>query len=807
MKLKQIIWLPILGVFTQCNFPSKNNYQSMNFTMDSLAAVAAAEEVYSETGFLDPFLERIPHEYRLDSFGNDLDPALNGTDTAIWRLIDGLSINELVGQMTQIDLALIAKGDVCALQNPQTLDIDKMAIAFGKYKVGSVLNVGCGSGTIELNRWNSIINNIQLQSAKYDNHGISVIYGIDAIHGVNYTMGGTLFPQQIGQAATWNPDLIKKAAQITAYEVAASGIHWNFSPVLDIGRQPLWSRFFETYGEDVYLAKQCTKAAIQGYQNNPGYPIAACMKHFLGYSNPSSGKDRTPAHISDRELYETYLPTFEEAIKNGAKTLMINSGEINGVPVHTDKHILIDLLRYNLKFKGVAVTDWEDIYKLHTTHKVAPTLKEAVFLAIDAGVDMSMTPSDFKFNNLLIELVDENRISRARLEQSVYRILKLKKELGLIDATNPISPIAFPDFGSASHASFALQSAEESITLLKNNAQTLPAVTGWEANAKQKKYQRILLMGNAVNSLNLINGAWSHTWQGVDSSYNTKGKPTILSAIRNEFVGNNISVQWLNSESTIQKNQPYTSNDLLIYCLGEKPATEIPGNIDDLNIQIPEKDLQILQERKRKNLKTVLVLCLARPRIITAIDTLCTAVVHTYLPGDEGGTALASLLSGRKVFSGKLPFTYPRASGDIVHYDRKTTEDNDINFGRKAYNPLYDFGHGLSYTEFSYDSLTVNTTNDSVYIAVNVKNTGKREGKEVVQVYYRDEYASVTPSVKKLVAFKKISLSSGKSQMVTFAFSKSELSFIDANLSRVFESGDFTFMVKQLSKTINLEWE
>ncbi|MFN6092849.1 MAG: glycoside hydrolase family 3 N-terminal domain-containing protein, partial [Bacteroidota bacterium] len=418
-------------------------------------------------------------------------------------LLSKMSIEEKVGQMSQVDLGVIAVGDICNLKNPQQLDISKLETALNKYHVGSILNVGCGSGTISLENWKKIISAIQIKNQKSSNYPIPVIYGIDAIHGANYVIGATLFPQQIAQAATWNPQLVKSANDISAYETRAAGIPWNFSPVLDLGRQPLWSRFFETYGEDVCLAKSMAVAAISGLQSNVDntYHVAACMKHFLGYSFSLSGHDRTPAWISDRELREYFLPTFQAAINVGAKTVMINSGEINGTPVHANYDILTKLLRDELKFTGVAVTDWEDIYKLVDVHHVAASKKEAVKMAIMAGIDMSMTPNDFEFNDLLIQLVKEGSIPQSRIDLSVKRILNLKKELGLFDNVVYL-PSSYPDFGSKKFSDVSYNAASEAITLLKNNSNVLPLTN---------KNEKLFICGPAANSLNLLNGAWTHT--------------------------------------------------------------------------------------------------------------------------------------------------------------------------------------------------------------------------------------------------------------------------------------------------------
>jgi beta-glucosidase len=720
--------------------------------------------------------------------------AQNIRDEVIENRLRAMSIEEKIGQMSQIDLGVLAVGKICEVADPIRLDTAKLRMAFQRYKVGSVLNCGCGFHALSRKRWLEIIDSIQQANSLYTKHGIPVLYGIDAIHGANYTLGSTLFPQQIGQAATWNPELINTAARITAYETRASGIPWNFSPVLDIGRQPLWSRFFETYGEDVCLAKRMTNACITGYQGNTfgNEQVAACMKHFLGYSYPLSGKDRTPVWIGERELRAYFLPTFQEAIRLKAKTLMINSGELNGVPVHASYPILTTLLRNELGFEGVAVTDWEDVYKLHTTHKVAETLRDAVKIAVMAGIDMSMTPNDFQFNDLLLDLVKSGEIPESRLDLSVRRILKVKMELGLDG--NPVAPsqVNYPLFGSDSFARVAYEAVGESITLLKNEGNILPLTSG----------SKVWVMGNAANNLNYLNGAWSQTWLGQDMRYNEPGKMTILQALQAGY-GKEI-ISEVKPVYVVQNAlKPKRLPKVVIYCLGETPATEIPGNIDDLNIDIPTEDRKALELLKANNVPVVLVLLLGRPRIVTELDKLSTAVVHAYIPGQEGAKPLADLLFGKINPSGRLPFTYPRSSGDIVHYDHKRTEDNDIGFGDKGYKPLYDFGYGLSYTRFDYWGLVVQPENDTFNIQVFVKNTGSREGKEVVQVYYRDEFAPVTPAQKKLCAFTKINLKPGQNTKITLKVPFSEVGDIGADLKFFKASGSIRFQAGLQNVTLN----
>ena len=723
-------------------------------------------------------------------------------DVNIVALIKKMSIEEKAGQMTQIDLGVIAEGGICALKNPQTIDLKKIQEAISKYHIGSILNVGCGSGTISLENWHKILNTIYLENARLSKNNIPILYGIDAIHGANYTIGATLFPQQIAQAATWNPALVKKGYEITAYEVRATGIPWNFSPVLDLGRQPLWSRFFETFGEDVYLAKTMTKVAIEGYQGNDvsnPYKVASCMKHFLGYSMPLSGKDRTPAWISDRELREYFLPTFQTAISSGAKTVMINSGDINGTPVHANYDILTKLLRNELGFKGVAVTDWEDIYKLVNVHRIAKTKKEAVKMAIMAGIDMSMTPNDFEFTTLLVELVKEGSIPESRLDLSVKRILQLKKDLALFSQTE-FEQSKYPLFGSEEHAKASYDVAKESMTLLKNKNNILPL----------KSNDKIFVCGPAANSLNLLNGAWTHTWQGVDPSYNTKNKFTILDALQNQN-GLNVSYELGVSIDSIQNIEACLREakkaDKIIICVGETPSTEIVGNINDLTLSSPQ--IELINQLATLEKPIILVCNFNRPRILNVIESKVDAILYSYLPGDEGGKAIKDVLVGIENPSGKLPFTYPRFVNSFVHYDHKATEDLDVDFSMNAYKPQFDFGFGMSYTTFEYSNLIVSDTNlydkQKITVSVTVKNSGKVKGKEVVQLYYNDLVASITPSVKKLTKFSKIELKPNETRKIEFEIKKSDFSFINKDLKRVTEPGEIELIINNLKKIIYVQ--
>ena len=702
-------------------------------------------------------------------------------------LLSKMTIEEKVGQMTQLNLDVVCEGGIYNLVEPHHIEPAKLHKALVDYHVGSILN--CGGHAYGLDQWHTIINTIQQVATTETRLKIPVIYGIDAIHGANYTLGSTLFPQPLAQAASWNTDMVKRGGAITAYEVRATGIPWNFSPVLDLGRDPRWSRLFETYGEDVLLATKMGLATIEGYQGNnlaDAYHVAACMKHFLGYSMPRTGKDRTPVYIDEIQLREYFLPTFQAAINAGAATVMINSGELNGIPVHADKKILTDLLRSELGFKGVAVTDWEDIMKLNNIHMVAPTLKDAVYMAIDAGIDMCMVPNDYDFTILLTELVKEGKISEARLDVSVKRILELKKQLGLFEQPFTPANTDYKKFGSAEFARAAQNMAEESITLLKNNNQVLPI----------QQSAKILVTGPAANSMTYLNGAWTRTWQGTDTIWNDQSKYTIREAFNpatTTFIASD------NMSDTDVREKMFAAakaSDVIIICLGEKPSTEKVGDIDALTM--PDNQQQLVGLLKSTGKPVVLVLVENRPLIVNDIEPLCDAIVLAYEPGDYGGLALANIIYGKVNPSGKLPFTYPRHEASLLWYDHKHTETLDQTFGRKAFNPQWEFGYGLSYTTFQYSNLKISNdtlSTGNLQISVDVTNTGTTAGKEVVQLYIADRYASITPSVKRLRGFEKVEIKPGATHIVTFTISAKDLAFVGRDEQWISEAGWFDIML------------
>jgi len=708
-------------------------------------------------------------------------------------LLRSMTMEEKVGQMTQINLDVIGVGGIYQLEEPHRLDSEKLRIAFEKYHVGSVLN--CGGHAYPREQWLSIMKGIHDASIQYSMK-VPVLYGIDAIHGANYVMGSILFPQPLAQAATFNPAMAKQAAEITAYETRAAGIPWNFSPVLDVMRNPTWSRCFETYGEDVRVVAEFGSATIAGYQGQGGldkYHVAACLKHFLGYSAARTGKDRTPAFIPNNTLREIYLPPFKRAVQEGAMTLMINSGEINGIPVHASKDILTTLLRNELGFKGIAVTDWEDVMKLELNHHVAKDLKEAVFMAVEAGIDMCMVPNDYRFTELLLELVKEGRISEARINQSVQRILETKEKMGILKSFATPSIADYPDFASDKHRQVATKIAEQSITLLENKNDVLPL----------PMMAKIFVTGPAANSMTILNGAWSRTWQGVDDKWDDQGRMTIREAmeakkgwvVRYEK-GCDLEGGSIDKSALLAAGE----SDYIVFCAGEMPSTEIPGNISELDL--PAVQQEYFKALSALGKKIILVLVENRPRIVRDLVPLADAVVMAYLPGDQGGEALVNILSGKVNPSGRLPFTYPRHNQDLLTYDHKYTEQFDIQFGKNGYNPQWPFGYGLSYSSVEYSDMKVSPER---LVTFKVKNTGKIATEEVVILYLSDLIATVTPSVKRVADFKRIPLNPGEEKEVSFQLTKEQLSFCMPDGTWVVEPGEFVVSAGSVSAKFEIK--
>lgn len=725
-------------------------------------------------------------------------------------IIANMSIEEKVGQTCQITLDVITKtNDKGAAVNPASIDVEKLNEALLKYHVGSVLNVG--AHTLTLSEWKGIIQSIQ-QPFKDGKTKTPIIYGIDAIHGINYTVGGTLFPQEIGLAATWNKELAKTFGEITAYETRASGIPWNFSPVLDLGRQPLWSRTFETLGEDPYLVSEMGAAIIDGYQGGNKIDdkhVAACMKHFVGYSGTNSGRDRTPAWIPEKYMKELYLPSFKKAVEHGALTVMINSGAVNGIPGHINHQLITETLKNEWGFEGFAVSDWEDFIMLHTVHRTAPTLAEAYVQAFNAGVDMSMVPLSPQYKEyceLMVASVKNGAISMDRLDDAVRRIIRVKKRLGLFE--QPIPNFEnYPNFGSKAFQNASLNAALESITLLKNEGNTLPL----------SNKQKVLIAGPTSDNLIFLNGAWTHTWQGVDTAYNTKGCLTIRQAFEQKIGKENCLYAKgaeLYSEADFEKTrfvdladykQKLTQADVVVLCLGELPSTEKPGDIVSLQLAEEQRELAKLAYEQKK--KVIIVLLEARPRIIHDIVAPASAIIQGYLPGDYGASALLQLIYGEKNFSGKLPYTYPKFDGVIEFYDHPRSVDRSKSGDFSAYNPEWDFGFGLSYSQFQYESLTLSTDelhgNDSIQVTVRIRNNSPVWGKEVIQLFVSDDFASLIPNGKSLKRFSKTDIPGNDFIVKTFTLSKEDFMFVGSNGNFIVEDGTFTIGVGPLRKTFH----
>lgn len=711
-------------------------------------------------------------------------------------LLSKMTLEEKVGQMTQLTIEMISKGVGNDISKPHAIDTAKLRNVIVNLGVGSILNV---SGyTYTVNHWKEVITSIEKYSKK-SRLKIPVLYGIDAIHGANYTVGATLYPQQIGLAATFNPELSYKMAQYVANDVRSSGIPWNFSPVLDVGRNPMWPRFWETFGEDPYLVSQMGVSMVNGYQNtNNGKvrPFAACLKHYVGYSNPQSGHDRTPAYIPERQLREIYLLPFAKAIAAGAKTIMINSSEMNGEPVHASKFLLQTILRNELNFKGITVTDWEDIKNLTTRHKVAETYKEAVALSINAGIDLAMVPLDLEFTQYLLENVKEGKVKLERIDEATLRILTLKYELGLFDEVKTKSP-RFNEPEQIESKKLSYELASQSITLLKNQYNSLPL----------ERNERILVTGPNADYINALNGGWTHTWQGRDTSYNPKVL-TVANAIQNVF--GKSQVTYLKGNSY---NQILSSNDLLnaaqymgtvVLCLGEDTYTEKPGDINDLELDQAQQNL--IKIFKEAGKKVIVVFLEGRPRTFTKIEPFCDAILYAYLPGNEGALAIADVLIGKVNPSGKLPFTFPRFAGTHTTYDCKYTETLNNDFKPIGFNPLFPFGHGLSYTQFEYSDLVIDNktplTNDSITISFKISNKGEMDGYETALLFVSDEYASITPSVKRLRAFKKVFLKVGETKDLSIKLAISDLAFVGLDNKFIVEPGKFVLSIGNLNDSI-----
>lgn len=721
--------------------------------------------------------------------------AADSVETRVGKLLAQMTLEEKIGQMTQIDFSVIAAEH--AEDNDEPIDRAKLDNALFNYHAGSILNVPStpNNKAQPAERWRNLTRTIQDAAAR-TRLQIPVIYGIDAIHGANYTQNAVLFPQAINMAATFNPDLSFQEGLFTARAVRASGLDWNFAPVMDIGRQPLWPRLWETYGEDVHLSQIMGTAYINGHQ---GDDMAAadkapvCLKHYVGYSYPLNGKDRTPAWIGERMLREYFLPGFAAGIKAGATTVMVNSAEVDGIPGHANYKFLTTILRDELGFTGFTVSDWEDIMRLYTRDKLAATPAEAVKMAVMAGVDMSMVPFDFSFYDQLLQLVKNGEVPVGRIDEAVSRILRVKFRAGLFERQPPTRPVAevFPDREAAS---VNRQAARESIVLAKNLG-VLPL----------PRNARVLVTGPTANALSVMNGGWTITWQGDNEDLYPQDQPTLFKALlekggdRVRFVGGKRFEDEINIEQAVTAAR---DSDYIVLALGEKAYTETPGNIETLDLPGPQ--LQLARALKATGKPIILVMFGGRPRVITEVADQAAAVVLGFLPGMEGGMAMADILYGDFNPSGKLPITYPRSTNGITPYDYKPIEAFDPN----RYQPLFPFGHGLSYTTFQTGNLQLDrkqiASGESIQVSVDVRNTGNRSGQETVMVYLNDVAASVSRPNRQLKAFRKVTLKPGEERSLSFMLNWQDMSFIGVNLQRIVEPGEFRVMVGNETATFNV---
>ena len=717
-------------------------------------------------------------------------------DAKVNALVKQMTLEEKVGQMAQVSiesLGNIRNGDFVFNQ-----DTFKKAVV--QYKIGSILNT---PGLQNAQQWNNIIQQIQ-NAAKQTRMKIPVLYGLDDNHGVNYVAGATLFPQEIGQAATWNPELVYNAGVITAYESRAASVPWTYSPVLDLGTNPQWPRIWEDYGEDPYLSSKMGVAFVHGVQGPLGSKdkLVVSLKHYMGYSDPKSGHDRTDAWIPENYLREYHLPPFRACVDANARTVMVNSALINGIPTHINKHVLTDILKNELGFTGFVVSDWQDIENVYRRDHITKDIKGAIMLAINAGIDMSMIPYNYKeFCTDLISLVKEGKVSMSRINDAVTRILRVKEELKLFET--PMTYLKnYPKFGSAEFEKASYNTAAESITLLKNSNNVLPL----------PKTAKVLVTGPNANSMRTLNGGWTYTWQGEKTDEYAQKYNTILEAVQKKFGPTNVLYEKgvsynmagkYDQDSIVDIDaavKAAANVDYILLCIGENSYTETPGNLNDLTLS--HNQLLLAKAIIKTGKPVVFILNEGRPRIFNEVESSAAAVIDVYLPSNFGGDALADILTGDINPSGKLPITYPRFTNALANYIHKPSEGDGNPQGGDFY-PQYQFGFGLSYTSFEYSNLTINknifSPGDTATINVTVKNSGGREGKEVVELFASDLVASLTPDVKRLRGFEKIDLKAGESKTVTFRLPVKDLAYVNSNNKTELEAGDFKLQVSNLN--------
>lgn len=730
-------------------------------------------------------------------------------EAQVEQTLKKLTLEEKIGQMMELVTDLFGANDKNGVFY---IDEHKTDSILSRYKIGSILNAP-NTCAPTAKQWEKYIAQIQKISMK--RIGIPCVFGLDQNHGSTYTQGGTLFPQNINVAATFNREIARRSAEATAYETRAVSIPWTYSPTVDLGRDARWPRIWENFGEDCYLSSEMGKAMVYGFQgedpnNIDQYHIATSMKHFMGYGVPWTGKDRTPAYISPADLREKHFAPFLAGLQAGALTVMVNSASVNGMPMHANKDILTGWLKEETGWDGVLITDWADINNLYTREMVAKDKKDALRIAINAGIDMIMEPYSCDACGYLIELVKEGKIPMSRIDDACRRVLRMKYRLDLFK--NPTQKLKnYPKFGGEEFAKLALEGATESMVLLKNEGNILPLQHG----------KKILLTGPNANQMRCLDGGWSYTWQGHRADEFAGKYNTIYEAFCNEYGKENVILNqgvtynekgkyWEENEPQIQGAVAAAKDaDVIVACIGENSYTETPGNLTDL--WLSENQRNLVKALAQTGKPVILVLNEGRPRLIADIEPLAQGIIDILIPGNMGGDALANLVSGKSNFSGKMPYTYPKEINSLANYDFKKSEEVGTMEGAYDYNAKitqqWGFGYGLSYTTYKYSNLKVSQSDfrhgDIIKVSVDVKNTGKVAGKESVLLFSSDLIASMVPDGRRLRAFDKVELQPGETKTVTFELKADDLAFVGWNGKWRLEEGDFKLMIADQSADIH----
>lgn len=730
-------------------------------------------------------------------------------EAQVEQTLKKLTLEEKIGQMMELVTDLFGANDKNGVFY---IDEHKTDSILSRYKIGSILNAP-NTCAPTAKQWEKYIAQIQKISMK--RIGIPCVFGLDQNHGSTYTQGGTLFPQNINVAATFNREIARCSAEATAYETRAVSVPWTYSPTVDLGRDARWPRIWENFGEDCYLSSEMGKAMVYGFQgkdpnNIDQYHIATSMKHFMGYGVPWTGKDRTPAYISPADLREKHFAPFLAGLQAGALTVMVNSASVNGVPMHANKEFLTGWLKEETGWDGVLITDWADINNLYTREMVAKDKKDALRIAINAGIDMIMEPYSCDACGYLVELVKEGKIPMSRIDDACRRVLRMKYRLDLFK--NPTQKLKnYPKFGGEEFAKLALEGATESMVLLKNEGNILPLQHG----------KKILLTGPNANQMRCLNGGWSYTWQGHRADEFAGKYNTIYEAFCNEYGKENVTLNqgvtynekgkyWEENEPQIQEAVVAAKDaDVIVACIGENSYTETPGNLTDL--WLSENQRNLVKALAQTGKPVILVLNEGRPRLIADIEPLAQGIINILIPGNMGGDALANLVSGKSNFSGKMPYTYPKEINSLANYDFKKSEEVGTMEGAYDYNAKitqqWGFGYGLSYTSYKYSNLKVSQSDfrhgDIIKVSVDVKNTGKVAGKESVLLFSSDLIASVVPDGRRLRAFDKVELQPGETKTMTFELKADDLAFVGWNGKWRLEEGDFKLMIADQSADIH----